>query len=217
MANDELISAAARELRHLDRRFRFWVDLGIAKATGSGVSAADLDWVAFDWPSLRVELEAWLDQLPDDEPEATKAWPINENFALVFVATPRSEDAVGYRRMPSFKLSKADPFPLLSFADGDTGSLESLSITTVQELATGQRSLSIALLSHREAWQVLLEQMQAQNLSSTSEMLGIELEVCAAMLALVDPVPGPLGDFDEGWRALHGAEMPVVDDPRGDG
>lgn len=217
MANDELISAAARELRHLDRRFRFWVDLGVAEAEDSGASAEDLDWAAFDWPSLHVELEAWLDQLPDDEPEATKAWPINDSFVLVFVATRRDKDAVGYRRMPSFKLSKADPFPPLNFADGDTGSLESLTMTTVRELASGQRSLAIALLSHREAWQMLSEQMQAQNLSSTSEMLGIDLEVCAAMLGLVEPIAGPLGDFDEGWRAIHGAEAPIVDDPRRDG
>jgi hypothetical protein len=217
MANDELRSTAARELRHIDPRFRFWVALGVATPRGSDTSADDVDWTAFDWAPVRDELEAWLDGLPDDTPETTKPVPVNEELVLVFIATPRRADAVGYRRMPSFKYSDADPFPPLRFADGDAGSLESLPIGVARELAAGDRTLAIALPSHQEAWQMLAQQMDAQGLADTSPMHSVELEVYASMLGLVDPPAGPLGDFDEGWRAINRVDMPIVDDPREDG
>lgn len=139
----------------------------------------------FDWAPVRDELEAWLDDLPDDTPETSKPVPVNKELVLVFIATPRSADAVGYRRMPSFKYSDADPFPPLRFADGDAGSLESLPIGVARELAAGERTLAIALPSHQEAWQMLTQQMDAQGLADTSPMHSVELEVYASMLGLL--------------------------------
>jgi hypothetical protein len=217
MADDELRTTAARELRHIDPRFRFWVALCVAKPRGTDASADDVDWTAFDWAPVRDMLEAWLDDLPVDTPESSKPVPVNEELVLVFIATPRSAGAVGYRRMPSFKYSQADPFPPLRFADGDTGSLESMPIGVARELAAGDRTLAIALPSHQQAWQMLAEQMEAQSLSDTSPIHSVELEVYASMLGLVDPPTGPLGDFDEGWRAIKRLDMPIVDDPREDG
>jgi hypothetical protein len=34
------------------------------------------------------------------------------------------------------------------------------------------------------------------------------------MLGLSEAPLGDLGDFDEGWRAIHGVEFPIVEDPR---
>jgi hypothetical protein len=218
MSNDELTTAAARELRHLDPRFRFWIALGISKPQGSHTSANDVDWTNFDWASLRDDLEAWLEDLSDDTaPETSKTFLVTDELALVFLVEPRRKAAVGYRRMPSFKHSDPDPFPPLNFADGSTGALEALSIAAVSELAAGQRALVIALPSHREAWDVLREAMQAAGISSTSEMDRLQLETTASMLALTEPPSGPLGDFDEGWRAINRVDMPIVDDPRDDG
>jgi hypothetical protein len=46
------------------------------------------------------------------------------------------------------------------------------------------------------------------------EMNAIELEVHAAALGLVEEPPDPLGSFDEGYRAVHGIDTPIVDDRR---
>jgi hypothetical protein len=147
----------------------------------------------------------------------TLAWPVNENLQLVFEARPRTTmGASGYRRMPSFDLAEPDSFPPLHFADGETALFESLPLETVRELATGNRRLAIKLVSHRAAWEMLYEMMVALGKSNTSEMNALELEVHAAALGLVEEPPDPLGSFDEGYRAVHGLETPMIDDPRDD-
>jgi hypothetical protein len=215
MANDELVEVAKRELRAIDRRFLFWVALGVETASGSGASAGDVDWESLDWTSLREALGEWLDGLPPDTPEVAYRWPVNENLRLRFIAKPRTATgAPGYRRMPSLNLADPDPFPPLRFEDGETASFESLPIETVRELAVGSRRLAVELVSHRAAWTTLYELMSAMGTSNTSEMSSLELEAHAGALGLVEEPPDPLGSFDEGWRAVRGLDVPMFNDPR---
>jgi len=69
-------------------------------------------------------------------------------------------------------------------------------------------------VSHRAAWTTLYEFMSAMGKSDTSEMNSLELEVHAATLGLVEEPHDPLGSFDEGWRAVHGLDVPMFNDPR---
>jgi hypothetical protein len=215
MAEDELVEIAKRELGCIDRRFLFWVALGVETASGSGASAADVDWRLLEWSSLREALDEWLDELPANTAEVAYRWPVNENIRLCFIARPRTAmGAQGYRRMPSFNLADPDPFPSLHFEGGGTASFESLPIETVRELAVGSRRLVVELVSHRAAWTTLYEFMSAMGKSDTSEMNSLELEVHAATLGLVEEPHDPLGSFDEGWRAVHGLDVPMFNDPR---
>ena len=61
---------------------------------------------------------------------------------------------------------------------------------------------------------MLRGQMEHFGHANTGEMNPLVLEPFASMLGLGDAPPGDLGDFDEGWRAIHGVEFPIVDDPR---
>lgn len=45
--------------------------------------------------------------------------------------------------------------------------------------------------------------MQATGATNTSMLHKLDLELHAAMLALVEGPEGELGDFDEGWRAIN--------------
>jgi len=60
---------------------------------------------------------------------------------------------------------------------------------------------------------MLLEQMThfGQNQHVPPQLL----EPTASALGYVE-APAELGDFDEGWRAVHGFDYPLVDDPRDD-
>ena len=62
--DDELKREAGRELRDLDARAHFWIDVALAKWEGS--TADDVDWTALDWPAIREEAEAWLETLDAD-------------------------------------------------------------------------------------------------------------------------------------------------------
>jgi hypothetical protein len=215
VTSDELVEVAKRELREIDRRSLFWVGLGVETASGSGVSAADVDWESFDWPSLRDALDRWLDGLPSDTSEVLYRWPVSDHLRLPFFARPRTAvGARGYRRMPSFNLSDPDPLPPLQFEDGETASIESLPAETVRDLAVGNRRLAIELVSHRAAWTTLYEVMSAMGRSNTSEMSSLELEVHAGALGLVEEPLDGLGSFDEGWRAVNRLDVPLFDDPR---
>jgi hypothetical protein len=215
MAAGDLVDVAKHELREVDRRFLFWIALAVETASGSGASAEAADWRSFDWTSLREGLDAWLDGLSVDAPEAMYRWPVNDNLRLCFIAKPRSAaGARGYRRLPSLNIAEPDPLPPLRFEDGGTASLEALSIETVRDLALGHRRLAVELVSHRAAWTTLYELMAALGQSNTSELNSLELEANAAALSLVEPLDDQLGSFDDGWRAVHGLDVPMFDDPR---
>jgi hypothetical protein len=215
MPGPDLQDVAKRELRSIDRRFLFWVALGVETATGSGASADDVDWESLDWATLRDNLDEWLDGLPADTPQVVYRWPVTDDLRLAFIAKPRTApSAPGYRRQPSFNLADPDPIPPLHFADGETASFYELPVETVGELARGEKKLAIELASHRAAWDMLYGMMKAMGKSNTSAMNALELEVHAAALGLVEEPPDPLGSFDEGYRAVHGIDTPIVDDPR---
>ena len=213
--SDELVKSAKRELREIDRRGLFWVRLGVETAPGSGASPDEVDWHKFAWASLRDALDTWLDDLGSDVAQAEFRWPVHDTLRLCFLAQlRRAASARGYRRLPSFTLAEPDPFPLLQFEDGETAALEDLRIETVRELASGHRRLAIELVSHRAAWSTLYGEMAALGRSTTAQMDPLELEVHAAALGLVEQVDKVMGSFDEGWRAVHGLEVPMFDDPR---
>lgn len=159
-------------------------------------------------------MDKWLDGLDPDGPPATATWPITENLVLVFRARGRTAMAREWRDKPSLVLAET-PTPDLQFADGSTGSLYSLSLDDVHALVTGERRLALELPSHREVWDLLYGEMRALGYADTSEMNPMLLEPIASALGLKEAPPG-LGDFDEGWRAIHGVEFPMTDDPRGE-
>jgi hypothetical protein len=215
VTDDQLVEVAKRELRAIDRRFLFWVGLGVETTKGYGDSAADVQWESFDWPSLRDALDTWLDGLPSDTSEIFYRWPVSDHLRLCFFARPRTAvGARGYRRMPSFNLADSDPLPPLQFEDGETASIEALPVETVRELAVGSRRLAIELVSHRAAWTTLYDVLSAMEKANTSEMSSLELEVHAGALGLVDEPPDRLGSFDEGWRAVNRLDVPLFGDPR---
>src|SRR5207249_3991318 len=51
--DEELKREAGRELRDLDERALFWIDVAVAKH--HGVSADDVDWTAMAWSRIREE------------------------------------------------------------------------------------------------------------------------------------------------------------------
>lgn len=210
MANEELLRAAVRGLRDIDSRRVFWVDLGIA--TRKDATADQVAWDELDWDEIRADIDRWLDELDPDDRPAQLNWPITEALLLVFQARGRSVMARGWREKPSLVLAEA-PTPELHFADGGTGSLYSLSLDEVHGLGSGERRLALELPSHREVWEMLYGQMQALGFANTADMDPTVLEPFAFALGLKEPPPG-LGDFDEGWRAIYGAEFPLIDDPR---
>jgi hypothetical protein len=213
--SDELVNSAKRELREIDRRRLFWVRLGVETAPDSGASPDDVDWRAFTWAPLRDALDTWLDELGSDAEPAEFRRPVHDTLRLCFLAQlRRAPGARGYRRLPSFTLAEPDRFPPLQFEDGETAVLEDLPIETVRELASGHRRLAIELVSHRAAWSTLYEEMAALGRSTTAQMDPLELEVHAAALGLVEEADKVMGGFDEGWRAVHGLEVPMFDDPR---
>jgi hypothetical protein len=174
------------------------------------------------WPSIREEAEAWLETLEPDtldpsSEEAVLAFgvPDRDDVRLLLRARPRSLQARGYNRQRSLVVAAAPPVtPALRFADGTSESLYALPIDTVRDLAAGLRKLAIELPSHRDTWEMLLDQMEHFGQANTSEMEPLVLEPFASALGLADPPPGDLGDFDEGWRAINNVEFPIVDDPR---
>jgi hypothetical protein len=56
--------------------------------------------------------------------------------------------------------------------------------------------------------------MAALGRSTPALMDPLELEVHGAALGLVEEADNVMGSFDEGWRAVHGLELPMFDDPR---
>jgi hypothetical protein len=216
----ELEREAGRELRDLDARAYFWIDVAVAKVHGT--SADDVDWTVLDWPRLRDEAEAWLETLDPDTvdpstPDAVLPFevPGRDDVKLLLRARPRWPELRGYKRQRSLALATAPPeTPPLQFADGASESLYALPIETVRDLAAGRRRLAIELPSHHETWDMLRGQMEHFGQANTSEMEPLVLEPYASMLGLADAPPGDPGDFDEGWRAIHGVEFPIVDDPR---
>lgn len=213
MTDDELIAVAKQELRSIDRRRLFSVALSVETTTGSGASASDVQWSSFAWTLLREALGEWLDGLAPCS-VATHRWPITENLRLCFVAEPRrASRARGYRRMPGVGIVDPHPLPPLQFEDGDTASLESLSVEVVRDLAVGHRRLAFELVRDRAAWTMLYELMTALGKSNTSEMSNLDLEATAASLGLGEDISGGLRSFDEGWRAVEGLDVPMFDNP----
>jgi hypothetical protein len=218
--DEELKGQAGRELADLDAPACFWIDIAVAKRQDA--SADDIEWTALDWHRIREEAEEWLETLDPDTldpstPAAVLAFdvPDRDDAKLLLRARPRSANSRGYKRQRSLVLADAPPdTPPLRFADGAAESLYALPIETVRDLATGRRRLAIELPSHSEVWGMLLDQMEHFGQDNTSKMNPLSLESFASALGLAEPPPGDPGDFDEGWRAIHGVEFPIVHDPR---
>ena len=107
---------AIRELRAVDARASFWVEVAVMTATGT--SATDVDWSTLDWDSARDGIESWLGSLHPDtlDPKSPDAWttfdvPGRDDVRLAFHARPRSADARGHRRWPSLVIAEPEPIP----------------------------------------------------------------------------------------------------------
>jgi hypothetical protein len=218
--SDELRDEAARALGDVDERALFWVD--VATLTHAGAGAENVDWKTLDWAKIRNQADQWLATLDPDtlSPQSDAAWltwpvPGRDDVRFGLHARPRMR-ARGYKRQPSLVIAKPPPPPPLQFEDGETASLYELPIETVRQFAQGHRRLGIELVSHRLTWDVLLRQMEHFGQTNTSEIEPLLLEPIASALGLVEAPPDPLGDFDEGWRAVHDIDMPLLDDPRQD-
>jgi hypothetical protein len=86
MPGPKLEDVAKRELRSIDRRFRFWVALGVETATGSGASADDVDWESLDWATLRGRLSCLTG--PDHSVHAPAARVLPRNMVVARPAPP---------------------------------------------------------------------------------------------------------------------------------
>jgi hypothetical protein len=210
MTNEELSAAAANALATIDRRRLFWVDIGVM--TRDGGSLADVAEGEIEWAAIRAEVDRWLDVLEPDAAPAQTTWPLTDRVGLFFRARPRSPLARG-APTPSFTHAKTQ-IPKFYLDSGEERSLANLTLDEVRQLARGERRLMLELPSHRAAFESLADMMEHFGRSSTAEIHPTELEVFAGILGLIEVPPG-LGDFDEGWRAIHNLpDPPIIDDPR---
>jgi len=113
---------------------------------------------------------------------------------------PRSR---GWTAVPSLLLLE-QPVADLHLVGGGRRQLHTLTLEEVRRLASGELRVVGQGASYQETFQMTAEMLGQFGLSTVGELSPTDITVIAGMLGLVEPPPDPLGNFEQGWRSIHG-------------
>jgi hypothetical protein len=183
-------------LRPVDPRALFWLGLAeIDFREAPGHRRAD-----FAFEEMRQYVDAWLNTLDPDGPEATTEWR-GGGVRLRFRAKGRDPTTRGWT-MPSLNLLEQPMADLHVIGDGPR-QLHTLTFDEVRRLAAGDLRVVGQGASYQETFKSIATMLERFHLADVGELPPNVIQTFAAMLGLVE-APPDLGNFEQGWRDIFG-------------